>query len=59
MIENAKCEVKGKILTITIDLTKELRPSSSGKNILVAVGKDSVGEGVTVQVNAYKKPKPS
>lgn len=35
-MKNVEFSVKGNILTITVDLTKEFGPSSSGKTIIIA-----------------------
>jgi len=35
-MKNVQMSVAGNILTITVDLTKEFGPSSSGKTIIVA-----------------------
>ncbi len=35
-MKNVQMPVVGNILTITVDLTKEFGPSSSGKTIIVA-----------------------
>jgi hypothetical protein len=35
-MKNVQMTVAGNILTITVDLTKEFGPSSSGKTIIVA-----------------------
>jgi len=35
-MKNVELSVKGNILTITVDLTKEFGPSSSGKTIIIA-----------------------
>lgn len=53
--ENLKAEVKGNTLTLTIDLTKTLRKSKSGKNDLVATtgGNVAIG-GIKLGLNAYK-----
>lgn len=52
---NAKFEVKGKILTITVDLSQDHGPSSSGATNTVAKGQESLGEGITAQINVWKK----
>jgi hypothetical protein len=35
-MKNVEMSVSGTILTITVDLTKEFGPSSSGKTIIIA-----------------------
>jgi hypothetical protein len=35
-MKNVEFSVKGDILTITVDLTKDFGPSSSGKTIIIA-----------------------
>lgn len=35
-MKNVEFSVKGNILTITVDLSKEFGPSSSGKTIIIA-----------------------
>jgi len=55
---NVKIEVKGNIMTVTIDLSKDLGPSASGKTRLVATtrGGVRVGEtGVSANISAYRK----
>ena len=44
MAENVNYEIKGKELVITVDLGTTLRPSHSGKSVLVA----TTGPGVTL-----------
>jgi hypothetical protein len=50
--------VEGNILTITVDLSKEFGPSSSGKTIIVASTEGSVtvpDREVKLGLNVYKK----
>jgi hypothetical protein len=58
-MKNVDMSVNGNILTITVDMTKEFGPSSSGKTIIIATteGNQSVPgrEDVKVGVNVYKK----
>jgi len=59
-LENGKVTVskEGKVI-IEIDGMKRLRPSGSGKNVLVCTGKADVevnGRMMTVAVNVYTKP---
>lgn len=35
-MQNVKAEVKGNTLTITVDLTQRIGPSSTGKTLIVA-----------------------
>lgn len=53
--ENVKMEIKGKTLTMTVDLTKRLGPSASGKTELIAKCREPLPDGMTVQVNVYRK----
>jgi hypothetical protein len=53
---NVKMDVKGKVLTMVVDLAKELGPSASMKSILIAKCAEKLPGGITVQVNIYKKP---
>jgi len=52
-------KVDGNILTITVDLTKDFGPSSSGKTIIIASteGNASVPghDAVKMGLNVYKK----
>lgn len=58
-MQNVQVEVSpDKILTITVDLKKRLRPSGSGKTILVGTtaGNVSIGDskdGVKMGLNVY------
>jgi len=58
-VKNVDLKVEGNILKITVDLTKEFGPSSSGKTILIATteGNQPVPDkdGVKVGVNVYRK----
>jgi hypothetical protein len=59
MRENIELKVAGKVLTMTIpDITKSLGESGSGKTLLIAKCREQVQDGVTVQVNVWRKPKP-
>lgn len=57
---NMKTEVKGNLLTIVIDLAKEIGPSKSGKTTLIASSGGNVaiagpkGEQYKLGVNCYK-----
>jgi hypothetical protein len=56
-MQNVKTEVKGNILTITVDLSKRLGPSSTGKTMLVASSEGSSKvpghEGVKFTLSAF------
>lgn len=56
-MENVKTEVKGSILTITIDLSKEYGETGSGKSIKVAStgSAQMVAPGIMMGLNVYKK----
>ena len=54
MAQNAEIEIKGNTLTIKVDLTKNVGPSASGKNLLITKVNEKMN-GITVQVNVYKK----
>jgi hypothetical protein len=57
-MENIKVAVKGKILTLTIDLSKRLRESGSGKNTIIATTKGNTrieGTEVVMGLNIYTK----
>lgn len=56
---NINCEIKDGIATLTIDLTKRLGPSKSGKTILVASTNGNIGipenEAIKLGINCYTK----
>lgn len=56
---NVNCEIKDGIATITIDLTKRLGPSKTGKTILVASTNGNIGvpqnEAIKLGINCYTK----
>ena len=57
-LKNVELSVKGNTLTITVDLTKEFGPSSSGKTIIVASTEGSFplpGRSEVVGLNIYRK----
>lgn len=57
-MKNIELSVKGDILTITVDLTKDFGPSSSGKTIIVASTEGNYplpGRGEVVGLNIYRK----
>ena len=56
MLTNAKTVVKGNTLTVVIDLSADLGPSSTGKTLLVAKGKEEVQDGMFLSLNAFKYP---
>ena len=58
-MKNVTMEVKGNILTIKVDLTKDFGPSASGKTIIIASteGNKAIPETVaTIGLNIYKRP---
>jgi hypothetical protein len=61
-MKNVEISVKGKIMTITVDLSKDQGPSASGKTIIIGTtaGNARVGAGalgdVNVGLNVYKYP---
>jgi hypothetical protein len=60
-MKNVETKIEGKKLIITVDLSKEFGPSSSGKNVIIATteGNQSVPgaeeQGVKIGLNVYKK----
>jgi hypothetical protein len=58
-MQNVNMTVKGKVLTITVDLSKRLGKSASGKTTIVATtsGNQPVpgGDGVIIGLNLYTK----
>ncbi len=58
-MKNVEMTVKGNTLTITVDLTKEFGPSSSGKTIIIASTEGNASipgrEEIKVGLNVYKK----
>ena len=61
-MQNVNVSVKGKTMTITVDLSKNIGPSASGKTVLIGTtGKAQQfafnGKGVAyVQATVYKYP---
>lgn len=57
-MQNVKMSVKGNVLTITVDLSKDFGPSASGKTIKIAStgGNKEVpeGKGAIIGLNVYK-----
>ena len=56
MLTNAKTTVKGNVLTVTINLDKDLGPSSTGKTFLIAKGKEEIRDNCFISLNAYRYP---
>ena len=55
--ENIASKLNGQVLTLTIDLSKTLHKSASGKSTIVATtgGNVDVGNGLYIGVNCYRK----
>ena len=57
-MKNVEMKVRGNILTIKVDLTKEFGPSSSGKTIIIAStegSKNVPNREEKVGLNVYRK----
>ncbi|CAK0756676.1 conserved hypothetical protein [Gammaproteobacteria bacterium] len=58
-MKNVEMSLKENILTITVDLSKEFGPSSSGKTIIIASteGNKSIPENEEIKIglNIYRK----
>jgi hypothetical protein len=57
-MKNVEMSIAGNILTITVDLTKEFGPSSSGKTIIIASTEGNVSvpdREEKVGLNIYRK----
>jgi len=57
-MKNVQMMVEGNILTITVDLSKEFGPSSSGKTIIIASTEGNVpvpDREEKVGLNVYRK----
>jgi hypothetical protein len=57
-MKNVELSVKGNTLTVTVDLTKEFGPSSSGKTIIIASTEGNFplpGRREVVGLNVYRK----
>lgn len=58
-MKNVEMRVDGNLLNITIDLSKEFGPSSSGKTIIVASTEGNVSvpdhEEIKIGLNVYTK----
>lgn len=54
---NIEYEVKGNILVIKVDISKNYGPSKSGKSIQIAstLGNKEIADNVFVGLNVYKK----
>ena len=57
-MKNVQMTLAGNILTITVDLTKEFGPSSSGKTIIIASTEGNVAvpeRDEKIGLNVYRK----
>ena len=58
-MKNVEMRVEHGKLTITVDLTKELGPSASGKSIIIATTEGNVevpgADDVKLGINVYRK----
>jgi hypothetical protein len=57
-MKNVELKVDGTILTISVDLSKEFGPSSSGKTTIIATTEGNVsipGREEKIGLNIYKK----
>ena len=57
-MKNVNMKVEGNVLTITIDLSKDFGPSSSGKTTIIATTEGNVpvpGRDEKIGLNIYKK----
>ena len=57
-MKNVQMTVAGNMLTITVDLTKEFGPSSSGKTIIIASTEGNVAvpeREEKIGLNVYRK----
>ena len=57
-MKNVDLKVDGNTLTITVDLSREFGPSSSGKTIIIASTEGNVtipGREAKVGLNVYRK----
>ena len=57
-MKNVEMKVEGTTLTITVDLSKEFGPSSSGKTTIIATTEGNVslpGRDEKIGLNVYKK----
>ena len=57
-MKNVEMKVEGTIVTITVDLSKDFGPSSSGKTTIIATTEGNVtipGREEKIGLNIYKK----
>jgi hypothetical protein len=57
-MKNVEMSIAGNILTITVDLSKEFGPSSSGKTVIIASTEGNVAvpnRDEKVGLNVYRK----
>ena len=57
-MKNVELKVEGTTLTISVDLSKEFGPSSSGKTTIIATTEGNVslpGRDEKIGLNVYKK----
>ena len=57
-MKNVQMTVAGNTLTITVDLTKEFGPSSSGKTIIIATTEGNIAvpeRDEKIGLNVYRK----
>ena len=57
-MKNVQMTVTGNILTITVDLTKEFGPSSSGKTIIIASTEGNIAvpeRDEKIGLNVYRR----
>ena len=57
-MKNVEMKVEGTVMTITVDLSKDFGPSSSGKTTIIATTEGNVtipGREEKIGLNIYKK----
>ena len=57
-MKNVEMKVEGTLMTITVDLSKDFGPSSSGKTTIIATTEGNVtipGREEKIGLNIYKK----
>ena len=58
-MKNVEMQLKGDILTIRVDVTKEFGPSASGKTIIIATTEGNIPipekDDVKIGLNVYRK----
>jgi hypothetical protein len=58
-VKNVEMRVEGTVLTVKVDLSKEVGPSSSGKTIIIASTEGNVSipgaEDKKIGLNVYRK----